>query len=352
MDLKDCMASPLGYNPFDFVRSREGSLPNEQDVISIAEALCPIEDTRAPFWDYTGQVLLSSLIYFVLAYLPGDEHTLGHVCKLYDTLIDGRYVQMLDDIRQEEPDSFALRQFAFIDGCKDADKMRASIYGIVGEKLSFFRYDGMDHLAANPRRVSFDRLRWKKTLLILNVSDHDRSQDRLVSLFYRQAFQALIENDSGYPVRIIMDDFAAGCPIQDFDNIISVVRSRNIHVSLIIQSIAQLEAVYHKRAMTIADNCDTTLYLGGNNPETARFIAERANMMPWTVLSMRIDDALLLQRGAAPRKVQRIRLEEETELMRMLQARRDEEDAVTIEVDISDLELPLSGIDYIEEASI
>ena len=81
-----------------------------------------------------------------------------------------------------------------------------------------------------------------------------------------------------------------------------------------VQSIAQLEALYHEKAATVLDNFDTVLYLGGNNPSTARYIAERANKMPWEVLSMDPEDALLIQRGRPPRKVKRFKLEDHPEI--------------------------------------
>ena len=119
---------------------------------------------------------------------------------------------------------------------------------------------------------------------------------------------------SGLPVRVILDDLAAGCRIADFDSLISVLHSRNIHVSVIVQSITQLEALYRGRVSIISDNFDSTLYLGGNDPVTAKYIAERANMLPYAVLSMNLEAALLLQRGRPPRKVKRYKLEDHPEI--------------------------------------
>ncbi len=135
---------------------------------------------------------------------------------------------------------------------------------------------------------------------------------QVIALFYEQMFKTLVErsDQDGYPVHIILDDFACGCPIQGFDNITSVIRSRGIYVSVIIQSIAQLEALYGNKAATICDNCDTTLYLGGNDPTTARWIGERANRSPHAILTMPVDDALLIQRGKPAKKVKRCRLED------------------------------------------
>ena len=317
LDFRNSKESPLGYSALDFLRL-EGldARPNEQDVLSIAAALCPIEDTRDPFWEYAARGVIASMLYYVLSYLPKEEGTLVTLGKLFDTVVDGRYEQLLEDLEWDEPDSFSIHQYAFIRACKDAEKMRGSIFGIVGEKLAIFRFDGMKHLLTRRERVDFASLRNEKTVLIVNVSDCDRSLDRLIALFFQQAFKTLIKGGAaGIPVRVIMDDFAAySCCIPGFDNLISVVRSRNISVSCMIQSIAQLEALYHEKAATILDNFDTVLYLGGNNPGTARYIAERANKMPWDVLSMDPEDALLIQRGRLPRKVKRYKLEDHPEI--------------------------------------
>ena len=80
--------------------------------------------------------------------------------------------------------------------------------------------------------------------VFLNVSDTDRSMDRLTNLFYAQALHELCESADHYPdprlpvpVRIYLDDFATNVYIPDFDKIISVIRSREIYVSVILQSI-------------------------------------------------------------------------------------------------------------------
>ena len=140
--------------------------------------------------------------------------------------------------------------------------------------------------------------------------------DRLISLFYAQAMQELcntpeIAGETFLPVRMIIDDFAAGCTIPDFDKIISVVRSRHLYISIIIQSLSQLESLYGKaNAATILNNFDTLLYLGGNDISTAKYIGDRANRPANAILSMSTDDTLLFQRGQAMRKVAKYKLED------------------------------------------
>ena len=165
-----------------------------------------------------------------------------------------------------------------------------------------------------PNRVDFRALGREKTAVFLTISDMDRSMDRLVNLFYTQAFQALCRSaDRDYPghalpvpVSVILDDFATNACIPDFDNIIAVIRSRGICVSIILQSISQLEAIYgQSRAMTIINNCDNLLYLGGQDVETARYISVKANKSADTILNMPLDEAWLFTRGRAPRKVEK-----------------------------------------------
>lgn len=146
----------------------------------------------------------------------------------------------------------------------EADKMVASIRGIIGEKIAPYRLKGVEHLLTMHSQVRFEELRAGKQALFVNVSDTDSSMDALVALFYNQAFHTLIQVKSKssslfLPAHIIMDDFAYGCKVENFDRLISLIRSRDICASIIIQSVAQLEKMYDASAVTICENCDTTL---------------------------------------------------------------------------------------------
>lgn len=146
--------------------------------------------------------------------------------------------------------------------------------------LEPFEFEEAKHIFTSKDRFDIRSLGREKTVLFINVSDTDRTFDQLVNIFYTQALQLLCtEADSSpggklnVPVRIIMDDFAASARIPDFDKIISVIRSRDISVSLILQSMTQLESMYsHAQALTITNNCDHLLYLGSQDLETANFI--------------------------------------------------------------------------------
>ena len=166
------------------------------------------------------------------------------------------------------------------------------------------------------QQVDMDAFLKDKTVLFLSVSDSDRSQDALINLFYTQALQYLItaadrqlDSRLPIPVRFILDDFSTNTVIPNFDNIISVIRSREIYVSIVIQSLSQLEDLYGQaKAQTIINNCDHCLYLGGTDTQTARYFAEKFNCQLSTVLNLPLDSAFLFTRGSQPKRVQKYEL--------------------------------------------
>ena len=99
-------------------------------------------------------------------------------------------------------------------------------------------------------------------------------------------------------MRFVLDDFAANVYIENFDKLVSVIRSRNISVSIILQSLTQLQSMYSKeQADTIVTNCDHLLYLGGQDIETARYVGYRSNRTEDNILLMPIGKAYLIERG-------------------------------------------------------
>jgi len=320
LDFTDMLGS-CGYNPLDYIRwDKKRKKYVEQDIMTIVNSLVPVENGQDPFWDYAAGMYLASLIGYVLECLPKREHTLEYVAKLFVQMqreknsIPSRGELLFQELGLENPGSFAYQRFQMYRVIANAEKMHSSILGVLAEKLSPLTYDGPLAMYRKGKRVDFASLGREKTAVFLTISDTDRSADRLVNLFYTQALQNLCRSaDRDYPdhrlpvpVRFILDDFATNTRIPDFDNIISVIRSREIYVSIIIQSISQLNALYGpERAKTILNNCDNCLYLGGQDVETARYIGVKANRTADSILNMPLEEAYLFTRGKQPQKVRK-----------------------------------------------
>ena len=182
----------------------------------------------------------------------------------------------------------------------------------MAEKLDPLTFDGAMAMYSKERRIRFRNIAQEKTAVFLTVSDTDRSADRIVSLFYAQALQELcdyadkegVNGTLPVPVRMYLDDFATNCEIADFDNIISVIRSRGISVSVILQSLTQLEGIYGAaRACTIVNGCDHILYLGGQDEKTVGYVSRRAGKTTETIMNMPIGKGYLFCRGHAQKLI-------------------------------------------------
>ncbi len=312
------MQGSYGYNPLDHIRyDRKRHKYVEQDIMTVAAALCPVEGSKEPFWELSARMYLACMLGYVLECLPKREHDLVFVMKLFaemDTQSKGgsRFDRLLQALGKENPDSFAYQKYRMFKENAVADRTDACIKAVVAQVLDPLTFDGPVAMFRKSKRIRFEDLGREKTAVFLTVSDTDRSADTLVNLFYTQALQSLCRSaDKDYPdhrlpvpVRFILDDFATNTVIPDFDNIISVIRSREIYVSVIIQSLTQLEGLYgSSKAMTIANNCDNWLYLGGQDVATARFISVKANRTADTVLNLPLGSAYLFTRGRKPQVV-------------------------------------------------
>ena len=326
INLADCEKSPNGYNPLDYIRMSSGKC-HEQDVMTAAAALVPLENQRDPYWELAARSMLACMIGYVMEQLPDEERTMSSVTRLFREMGSGKFDQLMSELVEINPECLAAVQYQMFRMTQKSDRTYASIQSILAEKFSTFTLSGVQSLLDHPYKVDLSGIGERKAAVFVHISDTDSSMGRLTALLYTQILHVLCNsadesknNRLKIPVRLILDDFAAGADscIPDFDKIISVIRSREISVSVILQSLSQLEASYgHNKAMTIVNNCDHLLYLGGQDVETARYIATKANKSVNTVLNMPLDDAWLFTRGEAPKAVQKYDLKEHPLYRRM-----------------------------------
>ena len=313
LDFTDVLHSPWGYNPLRYIRwDGDRQCWNEQDIITVAAVLVPVTSRTDPFWDLSARNYAEALIGYTLDNLPQEEHTLVSVAKLFAEAETG----ILDELMREYcticPDSFAAMRWKGLQGGRKADKTYSSILAILSQKLSNYSFGGVQQLFTNQNQIDFAAISQEPTAVFLRVSDSDFSLANLTSVFYTQALQMLIneadsrpDNRLQIPVRLYLDDFS-NLIIPDMDKTISIIRSREISVSIALQSVTQLEGLYGQdKAMTIIDNCDHLLYLGGQSVETARFIGAKANKPASAILNLPLGKAWLFERGALPREVKK-----------------------------------------------
>lgn len=305
------------YNPLDYIRQTSSGEYKEQDIAKLAACLVPLNVHEESFWAMSARIVIEFAISFTLMALPEEKHNMATVSRIACNVVR----ENMDSDSYEgwihmHGNSLPAKRYMQISGLRVADKTIACVHGVVTNALRVFDYNEYQRIfdpnydRSNPFRpaikdVDISSIGQKPTVLFLNVSDTDHSMDDIVNLFYSQTLQTLVSNADAspdgrltMPVRIIMDDFASSALIPDFDKIISVVRSRDIWLTLCIQSLTQLESLYsHEQAATIMNNCDHIVYLGGNDLNSANFIGTRALKTPETILTMDRTKEYILESG-------------------------------------------------------
>lgn len=298
--LKSC-----GYNPLKGIRRHKDGSYCEQDVLTLANNIMPTLDSQDPFWERAAASQIAFYIAYCLDALEPEEQNMITVCDLHRAFISPRGILPFEAWAETHPDTFSAKKFRMLRGISSVEKTSSCIYEFVNRGLELFDFKEARKIFESSESIDIASLGREKTVLFLNVSDTDSTFDRIVNIFYTQALQVLCseadKTASGrlkVPVRIVMDDFAASAKIPDFEKIISVIRSREISVSLVLQSLTQLESMYKKAdATTIINNCDHLLYLGCQDLETADFMGARAYKTPESILSLSREKAILITNG-------------------------------------------------------
>ena len=297
-----------GYNPMDYIH-------NTQDVVKLATILAGVSDLKCsdPFWDMSDIMFMSALIAYLFE-SDAPKKSFFEMMKLMkkggrksssDTEKTSDLRELFTRHKQKHRNSWACEMFDSIDtaSIKTYDSIRITM------AAKFCQYES-EELKSMMEKGKFDftKVASEKTAVFVTVSDTDRSLDTFVNLFFTQAMNELCSFaddrcDNGrlpIPVRFILDDFATNCRIKDFPRMISSIRSRGISVMLMIQSESQLMQGYGHDAKTIISNCDTYIYLGGNDVDTANAISSRCDRPMIEVLNMPLGKSWIFRRGSEP----------------------------------------------------
>ena len=298
------------YNFFKYIRKT-------QDINKISHMIIYSKGQDGykpdPFWDEASELLLQALIAYLYEGFRSSEQNLRSVQKLIDacnidendsgreTILD----KLMEAHEKEYEDSYAVSQYKKFRVA--AGKTLKSILISLNARIGQFDTPEIRELTKYDT-IRISGIGMKPTAVFVVVSDTDRSLDGLANLFFTQAMNELCwqadkrckGNTLPVPVRFILDDFATNCKIAEFPRMIASIRSRGISTMLMIQSEAQLEEGYNKDARTIIGNCDTYVYLGGNDVDTAEAVARRCDVPLKKILNMPVETNWIFRRGQEP----------------------------------------------------
>lgn len=264
-----------GYNPLMHISS-------ELDVDVIANTIVKGQKTESssdPYWDDMAEMLLKSLIYYLIATRPEEEQNLASCAELVRAANKNGGSNLLSDLMSQLPyDHPARMNYKSIEIAPE--KTYGSILSSLQSKLGKFDSKEIAELTSTDT-IDFEEIGNKKTAIYVISSDTHTAYDFLLTIFFSQMIQQLYDyaDQNGGRLKertyFILDEFANIGKIPDFDKKISTSRSRGISFSVILQNIDQLEAVYEKSYETIMGNCDTHVFLGSNSFKTVEYFSKQ-----------------------------------------------------------------------------
>ena len=272
------------YNPFRYIK-------DDKDVLKLITNLIRNttpkgSQTNDPFWEKSETALLEALCLYLLHEAPEEEQNFTMVMEMIAAAEvkedDEEYQSPLDELFERleirNPNSLALKQYKIYK--QAAGKTAKSILISVGVRLSAFNLESIASLTATDE-LELDLVGERKTAIFAVIPDNDSTFNFLIGMLYTQLFQMLyyqadIVHGGALPISVhfLMDEFANVALPDEFDKLLSTMRSRLIFVSIIIQNLAQIKGLYKDSWESIVGNCDTLYYLGGNEQSTHKFMSE------------------------------------------------------------------------------
>ncbi|MEE1350508.1 MAG: type IV secretory system conjugative DNA transfer family protein [Clostridia bacterium] len=275
-----------GYNPFNYVHK-------DEEVIKLITNL--IQNTTPknasqndPFWEKSEIALDSALMLYLLHEAPPEEQNF----EMLMYMIENSAIESEDEenytpspvdklfyvLEEKDPNHIALKQYRIFK--QAAGKTAKSILISAAVRLAAFNLPEIAKMTSYDN-LDLGKLGEQKKAIFCVIPDNDSSFNYLVGMLYTQAFQELYYNadrehggELPIPVHFVMDEFANVALPNEFERLLATMRSRRISVSIIIQNMAQLKALFKDSWESLVGNCDTLLYLGGNEQSTHEYISK------------------------------------------------------------------------------
>ena len=272
------------YNPFAYLHT---DIDAFRLINTLIQNTTPQKSqTSDPFWDKAETAFLSALILYLFHEAPESERNFGTLMYMvinaeareedesYRSPVD----LLFDDLERVDEDHIAVKNWKVFK--QAGPKTAKSILVSASTRLAAFNTEEMAHLTSRDD-LSLGTLGDRKRVIFAVIPDEDTTFNYLVGLMYSQAFRELYHAaDNKYggrlpvPVRVLMDEFANVALPEDFERVLATCRSREISINIVIQNMAQLKKLFKDSWENVTGNCDTLLYLGGNEASTHEYISK------------------------------------------------------------------------------
>lgn len=274
------ISESMQYNPFKYITEVE-------DIFSFIKMLIQNTDngqkSNDPFWEKAETLLLQAIMVYLYEERPKHEQNLPNVVKLVRAAKISEDEEkggvnpldiIFEKLEKSKGETFAVIQYQ--DFTSGTGKMLKTILMCVLTRLSFVSIPTVKTMFSGDE-LELEQLTERKTALFVIIPDGDNAFNFLASVLYNQLFKFLgnIADERGLkiPLEVILDEMANIGQIPNFEKVIAVARSRGMNIIPILQSISQLESLYKDTWKGIIDNCNSIVFLGGD--ESAEWMSKK-----------------------------------------------------------------------------
>ena len=286
-----------GYPSLEFI----DFLETEDDVLQLVDNIFDnTTDKEArkgeQIWDDSAKSLLRALIFYVREMLPKEQQNFTSVMRYLrrakteedemgnpkPSQLDGDMLELQRKLEHDNKKADSHPAYrAYQEYRSGAAKTMQSVLFTLNARLSKFNVQSIADLTSQ-NELELKRMGREKIAIFAVIPDDNQSYNFLVGMLYTQLFQQLYRSADDYrgkklpvPVHFLMDEFANVALPKSFESLLSTMRQRQIFCSIILQNLSQLKALYEKQWESIVGNCDSFLYLGGNEQSTFEYVSKR-----------------------------------------------------------------------------
>ena len=273
----------MKYNPFAYLRSEKDILKLVNTIIANTKG--DGEKSGEDFWVKAEKLYYTALIGYIWYEAPEDEKnftTLLEMINASEAREDDEDFQnpvdlMFERLEEKDPEHFAVKQYKKYKLA--AGKTAKSILVSTAVRLAAFNLPEIARVTEKDE-MFLNTIGNRKKAVFAVISDNDTSLNFIVSMLYSQAFQELYHeadrNGGRLPVhvRVMMDEFANVALPENFEKVLATCRGREISINIIIQNMAQIKAMFRDSWENLTGNCDTYIYLGGNESTSHEYISK------------------------------------------------------------------------------
>lgn len=272
------------YNPFAFIE-------NDDDVQKVATILMRAttpKDSKSndPYWDQQAEILLKAFMFYLHYEAPEEEQNFTFLLEMLREaqVVEGKEEEisvideLFNELEAENPNHIAVKYYR--DVRPVPGRTYNTIMSVLKGRLEKFNLQSIANITSQ-NDFDFISLGSRKTAVFLVIPDNDKSYNFLISILYLQMFQHLENYADSLPggrlpmhVQFLMDEFTHVALPDDFEDTISVSRSRGFSFTIILQSLSQIKFHFEKQWEGIMANCDTFIYLGGNEQSSHKYVSE------------------------------------------------------------------------------